>query len=71
MIEIIPSLLTPAMLAMSPLNTPAVEHEYDWQQQRSLMHIDGELISPENVGTMNGTKCFIDMKTVIDDWRQD
>lgn len=33
MIEIIPTLLTPAMLAMTPLNTEAPIIKYDWNTQ--------------------------------------
>jgi len=71
MIEIIPTLLTPAMLAMSPMAMPATQHTYDWQTQRTVMTVDGKFISPDNAGTMNGSNSYVGGTMTVDDWRQD
>jgi|GEM_PF-3203487 len=71
MFEIIPTLLTPAMLAMSPPSIPATQHTYDWETQRTEMTVDGQFVSPENAGTMRGTQSFVGTALTIDDWNQD
>jgi hypothetical protein len=59
------------MLAMSPPSVPATQHNYDWQSQRTVMTVEGKFISPDNAGTMNGTKSYVGTTLTVDDWRQD
>ena len=45
MIEIIPTLLTPAMLALAPLNTEVPTIKYDWNTQTaSAFDAEGEVM---------------------------
>lgn len=71
MIGIIPTLLTPAILAMSPPSIPVTQHTYDWQSQRTTMTVGGKFISPVNAGTMNGSRSYVGQTLTIDDWNQD
>jgi len=71
MIEIIPTLLTPAMLAMSAPAMPATEHTYDWQNQRTVMMVGGKHMEPVNYGSMNGSNSYVGGTLTVDDWRQD
>lgn len=71
MLEIIPTLLTPAMLAISPPNTPAPQHTYDWAAQRTVMSIDGEILDPINAGSLRGTQSYVTSSFTIDDWNSD
>ena len=71
MFEIIPTLLTPMMLATSPPAIPAAEHTYDWQNQRTVMIVGGKTIDPVNYGSMNGSNSYVGTTLTVDDWRQD
>lgn len=71
MIEIIPTLLTPAMLALSPPNTPAPQHVYDWDAQRTVVSVAGTTIDAQNTGSLRGTQCYVGQTMTIDDWNQD
>jgi len=70
MIEIIPTLLTPLMLAMSPSTAPTHQPDYDWQSQRAIVSEEDSGTSYSN-GTMRGTQSFVAGKLTIDDWNQD
>jgi hypothetical protein len=72
MIEVIANLLTPAMLAMAPPSTPAIDFSYDWQQQRSEVTVNGEKLDSIAAGTMRGTNSVqSNGGFIIDDWNQD
>ena len=71
MIEIIPTLLAPAMLAMSPPNQPVPQHTYDWQAQRTVMSIGGKQISPYSSGSWRGSQSYVGSTLTIDDLNQD
>jgi len=72
MIEIIPTFLTPAMLAISPpAAVPAQVSGYDWQSQRAIVsQVDG---SGKQVayGTLQGSSSYAGGTYTIDDWRSD
>lgn len=56
MIEIIPTLLTPAMLAMAPLNTEAPTIMYDWNTQTaSAFDAEGEVMQFQQRQTWRNT----------------
>ena len=71
MLGIIPTLLSPAMLAMSPPNMPATQHTYDWQAQRTEMTIGGQSVSSRNIGSLSGSQSYVGGTLTIDDWNQD
>lgn len=71
MLEVIPTLLTPAMLALNPPNTPAPQHLYDWSSQRTVVSVAGTAIDRQNAGTLNGTRSYVGSSFTIDDWNQD
>ena len=72
MIEVIANLLTPAMLAMAPPSSPAIDFSYDWQRQRSEVTVNGEKIDSIAAGTLRGTNSYQHGgATIIDDWNQD
>jgi hypothetical protein len=71
MFEIIPTLLTPAMLAMSPPSMPAIQHTYDWDTQRTEMTVNGQFVSPDNAGSLRGSNSYVGATFTIDDWNQD
>jgi len=71
MIDIIPALVTPAMLALSPLNEPAPVHSYDWQAQRTVVTLEGVKVEPVGLGTLSGTRSYVGQSLTIDDWNQD
>jgi len=68
MIGLIPTLLTPAMLAMSPPAMPATHHTYDWQSQRTVMMVSGKKIAPDKLGMMTATSSAIQGGFFIDDY---
>ncbi len=71
MIEIIPNLLTPAMLAISPLNHAAPTFEYSWENQTAAAYdASGNLVSPDNA-TMRGSNSYVGQNLVVDDWNSD
>lgn len=70
MIETIPTLLTPLMLAMSPPAAPAYQPEYDWQSQRATMNADSTAADYQNA-TMRGSNSYVGQNLTVDDWNQD
>ncbi len=71
MIEIIPTLLTPAMLAFAPPNESAPVHNYDWQTQRTVVSAADGSSDAVPAGTLNGTRSYVGTTQMIDDWNSD
>ncbi len=71
MFEIIPTLLTPAMLAMSPLQTEAPTIKYDWTtQSATAFDKDGKEMQLGKP-TWRSSDSFTLRGLMQDDWNQD
>ena len=69
MIPIIPTLLTPAMLAICPPMTPAPATSFDWATQRAVAEASA---GAHNVPySMNGTQCYVSGVWQTDDYNSD
>jgi|LakMenEpi03Aug12_release.lakeMendotaPanAssembly.Ray.scaffolds.fasta_scaffold1411719_1 hypothetical protein len=76
MIEIIPSLLTPAMLALSPMKTEAPVISYDWQSQKALVESgeaaeNAEEMQFGNRATWRKSMSYEGGRFTSDDWEAD
>lgn len=71
MIEILPTLLTPAMLALSPPQSPAPESRYDWQSQTASLYDSTGKAADVNNATVRGSNSYVGNNLTIDDWNSD
>ena len=69
MIEIIPTLLTPAMLACSPLNAAIMAApQYDWKTQAATTRAL-DIGKAKTTRMITGTQSYVGNNLTIDDWR--